>query len=105
MMKDPNKVCDEQLEHWLQQPLPGDNPTSHLREKLHQIPDQFSQPELHNSSSRMEIARSWLFPALATFASIMGVVVGSLGLPEGMTEQNLLAALLYGYPSLSGISL
>lgn len=106
-MEDPRTNYDEPLEQWLRQALPSDKPSSHLRAKLHRIPDQFLQNNFSKSYQykNSERTKRWLFPALATAASVMGIIVGSLDLLGGVPEQNLLATLLYSSPNLLGIPL
>ena len=99
---------DEQLERWLQQDLPGDQPSPVLQEKLRRIPQQFpSAINLAGHESGGESGREnrWLYPLLATAASVVGILVGSLDLLVLPPEQDLLTALLYGTADLSGIVL
>ena len=99
---------DAQLEQWLQQDLPGDQPSPALQEKLRRIPQQFpSAINLAGHESGGESGREnrWLYPLLATAASMIGILVGSLDLLVVPPEQDLLTALLYGTADLSGIVL
>lgn len=99
---------DAQLEQWLQQDLPGDKPSPDLQEKLRRIPEQFpSAINIAGHESRSESGREnrWLYPLLATAASVVGILAGSLDLLTVLPEQDLLTALLYGTPDLSGIAL
>lgn len=99
---------DEQLEQWLQQDLPGDKPSPALQEKLRRIPQQFpSAINLagHERADESGQENRWLYPLLATAASVVGILAGSLDLLAVMPEQDLLTALLYGTPDLNGIAL
>ena len=99
---------DAQFEQWLQQDLPDDQPSSALQEKLRRIPQQFpSAINLagHEAGDESSRENRWLYPLLATAASVVGILVGSLDLLVVPPEQDLLTALLYGTADLSGIVL
>lgn len=108
-MKDKNTtISDPQLEQWLQQALPGDKPSPALQEKLQRIPEQFPQATnaVRHESDRESVQKNrWLYPLLATAASVVGILAGSMDLMATMPKHDLLTALLYGSPDLSGIAL
>lgn len=111
-MKDKNTISDPQLEQWLKQALPGEKAPSSLYDKLQGIPEQF--PRAVNVTER-ELAdqfayqssyeNRWLYPLLATAASVVGILFGTMDLLAVLPEEDLLTALLYGTPDLNGIAL
>jgi len=111
-MKDKTTLNDSQLEQWLKQDLPSDRPANALLEKLQRIPEQFPQAanivgreSIYESSHAPAHQSRWLYALLATAASVVGILAGSLDILAVMPEQNLLTALLYGTADLNGIIL
>lgn len=109
-MKSKEGLSDTQLEKWLQQVLPGDKPHSDLQGNLLRIPEQFPQhikvieraPESWLESTG---ADRWLFPLLATTASVVGILVGSMDFLTFLPQQNIVTALLTGSLDLDGMAL
>jgi len=111
-MKDKTTPNNAQLEQWLQQDLPDDNPSPDLQEKLLRIPEQFpraanvtAHESVQKSARESERENRLLYPLLVTAASVVGIIAGSLDLLAVLPEQDLLTALLYGTPDLNGIAL
>ncbi|WP_020558544.1 hypothetical protein [Thiofilum flexile] len=107
-MKDKTTPKDAPFEQWLQQSLAGDKPSPALQEKLRRIPEQFPSAVNivgHKLAGESGWENRWLYPLLATAASVVGILAGLLDLLAVMPKQDFLTALLYGTPNLSVLAL